>query len=209
LGQETDAVAVTTLDIAEPTTYDIANWTDFYLLNGTYYYIPSPYNTTTVIPNGAGTPQSNTVAPALFTYIDKNNNSVYDPGIDGDFSRQSLTYHFDLAGGSTLAPFTLPASSFARFAVLMNNASGPSTILNLSKDTYGYTVSLPIKPNINQLDPVTQQYTYSVPTLDRGRYVYQESPDYLFYPSIVALPPISDPLVNPTAQTTTIQFPLP
>lgn len=200
LGQETDAVAVTTLDIAEPTTYDLANWTDAFLLNGGYYYIPEPYNATTVIPNGNGTPQSNTVSPVLFAYIDGNRNGVYD-ALDKDLSRKALAYHFDFGGGSTLGSITLPASSFTRFAVLVNNASGPNTVLNLVKETYGYSVPILVKPNVNQQDPVTNQSTYSLPFLDRGRYVYQESPDYLFDPIIVALPPIVSPLVHTTAQT--------
>ena len=185
LGQEADAVAVTTLDIAEPTTIDITNMTDYYLLNGIYYYVPFPYNNTTVRPGAPGTPLSNTVAPALFDYIDINHNGVYDLGTDRYLARTSLTYSFDFGGGAMLGYMTLPASSFARLAVLANNAT---VTLNLTKYDYGYMVPIPITPTINRLDPVSGP-DYLMPSLFRGRYVYQGSPDYGFDPTIVPVPP--------------------
>ena len=198
LGQELDAVAVTTLDIAEPTTFDISNMTDYFLLNGIFYKIPTPYNQTTV---------PSQVDPALFAYIDVNANGIYNPGIDNDLSRQSLSYQFAFGGSTPLGSMTVTPPGFARFAVLVNNANGPNTVLKLTKQTYGYTVPIPIAPNINQQDAVSGLPTYSPPHLSRGHYVYQSSPDHDFYPTIVPLPPTLDALLNLTPQTISINFP--
>ena len=198
LGQELDAVAVTTLDIAEPTTFDITNMTDYFLLNGIFYKIPTPYNQTTV---------PSQVDPALFAYIDVNANGIYNPGIDNNLSRRSLSYQFAFGGGTALGSMTVTPSGFARFAVLVNNANGPNTVLKLTKQTYGYTEAIPIAPNINQQDAVSGLPTYSPPDLSRGHYVYQSSPDHGFYPTIVPIPPTLDALLNLVPQAISINFP--
>ena len=175
LGQEADAVAVTTLDIAEPTTFDITNMTDYVLLDSTYYYVPDPYNPT-------GIP-----SPALYGRT--------------SLARESLSYIFNLGGGSASGSVTLPPSSFARLAILTDTTVGTAY---LTKLTYGYTIGFLINPNINQLNPVTGVPIFSTPFFSRGRYVYQDSPDYLFRPEVIPVPANLLPLVNLTPQAVTI-----
>jgi hypothetical protein len=199
LGHENDAVAVTTLDISEPTTFTIINMTDYFLLNGTFYKIPAPFDQTTV---------PSQVDPALFAYIDANQDNVYDldawPHGDLDLSRESLSYHFDFGGGTTLGTLVLPASSFARFSVLMNTAQGT---LHLTKETYGYDINVPLAPSVNQYTPNDAQH-YTIPTLFRGIYKYLNSPDFGYYPTLAPIPPGLDPLLNMTPRAVSIQFPL-
>ena len=172
-----------------------------------FYYIPSPYNNTTVKPV-PGRPGSNTVDPTLFAYIDVNHDGVYDFG-DRNLARRSLSYHFDLGGGTTLGSMTLPPSSFARFTVLVNNASVSNTVLNLTKETYGYAIARPITPNINQQDPVTGLSSYSTPFLFLGHYVYDTAPDHSFYPTTAPIPNTLGVLQNLVPQPISVSFPLP
>ncbi len=105
LGDESDSVAVGTVNLAEPTFLAIMNATDVFFLYDTFYYYQDIIDNITQPP---------------YDSIDSDRNGAYNSPPDADVEGRSMDHEIYLDGGKIAAIDALPEGRFARLALLVN-----------------------------------------------------------------------------------------
>ncbi len=145
LGEELDAVAVGTVDIAEPTFVTVMNNTDLFVLEDTYYYYQDIIDNITQFP---------------FNIIDIDNNGKYNLPADIKVEGGDINFEVFLSGGKVADINPIPQGRFARLALLVN----PSTFtLRLYARGAGFNQpdSYQVLPKISQVDSLTGKFVPS------------------------------------------------
>ena len=108
LGEELDAVAIGTVDIAEPTFIAVMNATDVFSLQDTYYYYQDIINKITQPP---------------YRIIDIDNNGTYNAPPDVNVTGGDINFEVFLSGGKIADVNPVPQGRFARLALLVNRGA--------------------------------------------------------------------------------------
>lgn len=150
LGDESDGIAVGTVDLAEPTFLAVMNATDVFYLQDTFYYYDH------IIDNISRSP---------YSIIDSDRNGTFNVPPDLDVRGGTIDYEVSLDGGRIATIEALPEGRFARLALLLDP---PAFNFSLASNGAGFN-----RVTSYQMSAKTAQIRYSN---DSGAAVYFVAP---------------------------------